>query len=150
MVTTIFRSNDDASGSDVYPVCYVFEGKTGYTITFAPFKKMNILNKTRNYTESGDKSDDESIITMYSGNGSDHELISTDMLENIPDGIQTHPNVNRREANYKIRDRIKQIQSEWKVALKATQRMGKGLHKVFKTYVKEISQEFPPLRESGS
>ena len=28
--------------------------------------------------------------------------------------------------------------------------MGKGLHKVFKTYVKEISQEFPPLRESGS
>ena len=28
--------------------------------------------------------------------------------------------------------------------------MGKGLHKVFKTFVKEISQDFPPLGESGS
>ena len=34
--------------------------------------------------------------------------------------------------------------------LKATQNMGKGLHKVCKTFVKEISQEFPPLGESGS
>ena len=28
--------------------------------------------------------------------------------------------------------------------------MGKGLQKVFKTVVKEISQELPPLGESGS
>ena len=28
--------------------------------------------------------------------------------------------------------------------------MGKGLHKVFKTVVKEISKELPPLGESGS
>ena len=28
--------------------------------------------------------------------------------------------------------------------------MGKGLHKVFKTVVKNISQDFPPLGESGS
>ena len=28
--------------------------------------------------------------------------------------------------------------------------MVKGLHKVFKTVVNEISQEFPPLGESGS
>ena len=28
--------------------------------------------------------------------------------------------------------------------------MGKGLHKVFKTVVKQISQELPPLGESGS
>ena len=28
--------------------------------------------------------------------------------------------------------------------------MGKGLQKVFKTVVKDISQEFPPLGESGS
>ena len=28
--------------------------------------------------------------------------------------------------------------------------MGTGLHKVFKTVVKEISQEFPPLGESDS
>ena len=28
--------------------------------------------------------------------------------------------------------------------------MGKGLHKVFKTVVKDISQDLPPLGESGS
>ena len=31
-----------------------------------------------------------------------------------------------------------------------TQNLGKGLHKVFKTDVKEISQNFPKLGESGS
>ena len=70
---------------------------------------------------------------INSGDESDHDLISTEMLEDIRDGSQTHPNVNRREVRYKIRDRIKQRQSEWKGALKATLRMGKGLHKVFST-----------------
>ena len=72
------------------------------------------------------------------------------MLENISDGSQSHPNVNRREARYKIRGCIKQRQSEFKGELKATQKMGKGLHKVFKTIVKDISQDLPPLGESGS
>ena len=67
-----------------------------------------------------------------------HDLISTVMLEDIRDGSQTHPNVNRRESCYKICYRISQRQSEWKRALKATRSMGKGLHKVFKTVVKEI------------
>ena len=35
-------------------------------------------------------------------------------------------------------------------ALKATLKMGKGSHKVFKTVVKEILQNLPPLGESGS
>ena len=43
-------------------------------------------------------------MKMYSGDESDHDLISTEMLEDIRDGIQTHPNVNRREASYKICD----------------------------------------------
>ena len=60
------------------------------------------------------------------------------MLEDIRDGSQTHPNVNRRKAHYKIRDSLKQRQSECKGALKATQSMGKGLHKVFSTVVKGI------------
>ena len=34
--------------------------------------------------------------------------------------------------------------------LKATQSMGKVLHNVFSTVVKEISQELKPLGESGS
>ena len=42
--------------------------------------------------------------------GSDDEIMSTEMLEYIRDGNQYHLNVNRREAGYKIRDRIKQRQ----------------------------------------
>ena len=30
------------------------------------------------------------------GDGSDHDHISTEMLEDIRDGIQSHPNVNMR------------------------------------------------------
>ena len=65
---------------------------------------------------------------MDSGNKSDHDLISTKMLEDIRDRSQSHPNVNKIEACYKICDRIKQRKLEWKGALKAMQNMGKGLH----------------------
>ena len=71
---------------------------------------------------------------------SDHDLISLETLEDIRDGSQTRQTVNKREARWKIRDRIKQRQSEWKGELKSTRNMGKGLHKVFSTIVKEISQ----------
>ena len=80
---------------------------------------------------------------------SDHYLISTEMLHDIHDGRQTHVNVNKREARYKIRDSVRQRQLEWKGALKATLSTGNGLHKVFSTVVKEISQELIPLVESG-
>ena len=63
------------------------------------------------------------------------------MLEDIRDGSQTNLNVNRREACYKIRDRIRQRQSECKGVLKSTRSTGKVLHKVFSTVVKDISQE---------
>ena len=55
-----------------------------------------------------------------SGDESDHDLISTEILEDISDGSQTHPNVNRREARYKILDRIRQRQLEWIGELKST------------------------------
>ena len=58
------------------------------------------------------------------------------MLEEIFDGSQSHLSVNRIEERYKICDRIKQRQSEWNGALKATQNMGKCSHKVFKAVVK--------------
>ena len=79
-----------------------------------------------------------------------HDNISTEMLEDIRDGSQTIPNVNRRETRYKIRDRIRQRQWEWKGAFKATRSMGKVLHKVFSTVVKDILQELTPLGKSGS
>ena len=73
---------------------------------------------------------------MNSGDESDYALISMEMIEDICEVSQTHPNVNIRESRYKIRDRIRQRQLEWKGLLKATQIMGKGLHKVFSKVVK--------------
>ena len=65
------------------------------------------------------------------------------MLEYIHDGSQSRPGVNRREAHYKIRDHIKRIQVEWKVALLSTWNMGNGFHKVFKAAVNDILQVLP-------
>ena len=72
------------------------------------------------------------------------------MLHGICDGNQTHPNIDKRGASLKICDRIKQKKLEWKGSLKATRNMGKCLHKVSSTIVKEISQELTALGESGS
>ena len=93
---------------------------------------------------------EQDMENINSVDESDHDLISTEMLEDIRDGSQTHPNVNKREASYKIRHHIRQRQSEWKGVLKATLIMGKGLHKVFSTVVKDIFQELTALGESGS
>ena len=41
------------------------------------------------------------------GNESDNDIISTDMLEEISDINQSHPNFNWRDTCYKIRDRIR-------------------------------------------
>ena len=38
----------------------------------------------------------------------DDDLISTDTLQDIRDGNQTHLKINKREARMAIRDRIKQ------------------------------------------
>ena len=92
--------------------------QTGDVITFAQFEERDLLTETRNDTESGDESDSESIMmseqdmeNLDSNEKSDHDLISTEILEDIRDGSQTHPTVNKREARLKIRDRIKQRQS---------------------------------------
>ena len=122
--------------------------QNGNVITFVQFEEGTILTETRNDAESGDESYNKSIMMIEkdmknfnSDDESDHGLISTETLEDICDVSQTHPNVDKRGARYKIRDHIKQRQSEWKRALKYTRSMGKGLHKVFSTVVKEISQE---------
>ena len=39
---------------------------------------------------------------MDSGDESDHNPISMEMLENICDGSQSHPSINRREECHKI------------------------------------------------
>ena len=42
------------------------------------------------------------------GNEYYSETMPTDMLEDIRDGIQSHPNINSREELHKLRDCIKQ------------------------------------------
>ena len=48
---------------------------------------------------------------MDSGDDSDDEPMSTEMLEDIRDSIKSHPSVNRIEARYKMCDIIKQRQT---------------------------------------
>ena len=84
---------------------------------------------------------EQDMDAINSGDESDHDIIYTEMLEDIRDGSQTHLNVNRREALYKIRDIVRQRQPEWKGSLKSPQSIVKGLHKVFSTVVKYISQD---------
>ena len=63
------------------------EEQTGDVIPFAQFEEENIWTKTRNNAESGDESDNESIMmskhdmeNINSGDELDHDIISTEML----------------------------------------------------------------------
>ena len=89
--------------------------KTGDVIMFAQFEEGNLLTETRNNTESGEESDSESLMmneqdmeNLDENDKSDHDLITTETLEDIRDRSQTHPTVNKREARCKIRDCIRQ------------------------------------------
>ena len=70
----------------------------------------------------------------------------TETLHDIRDGNQTHPNIDKREARLKIGDFIKQKKSEWKGTLRATHQMGKGLHRVFSTIIRDISAGIDQFR----
>ena len=87
----------------------------------------------RNCTKSSDRNyDSDDNYTMppliseskmneiSSGDESDAEPMPTYMLEDICEGSQYNPSINRREARYKIRDLIKQRQAEWKGELLPT------------------------------
>ena len=76
---------------------------------------------------------------MNSGDDSDDEPMSTEMLGEICNGSQYHPDIKKREARYKIRDRIRQRKLEWKVALLSMQKISKDVKKAFKTVVNVIS-----------
>ena len=139
------------------PYATSFKEQTGDVITFAQFEEGNLLSETRNDTESGDESDRKSIMMskkdmedLDKTERFDDDLISTETLHDIRVVNQTHLNIDKREARLKIRDHIKQKKSQWKGALRATHKMGKGLHKVFSTIVKEILQELTNFGESGS
>ena len=67
---------------------HISKEKTGNVITLAQFEEGNIWTETRNNAESGDESDNGSIMiseqdmeNINSGDESDHDIISTEMLE---------------------------------------------------------------------
>ena len=76
--------------------------------TFVKFEEGSLLYETRDNVEIGDEYDDNSTISpwiieeemdaMDSGNGSEDELMSTEMLEDICDSSKSHTIENRREA----------------------------------------------------
>ena len=96
--------------------------QTGNIIMFAQFEEGGLLSETCEYSEGDDKSGDESnndsimppvlnleeTDALDSGCESYYEAMSKEKLEDIRDGIQSHPGVNSIDAHYKIRDRIKQ------------------------------------------
>ena len=99
-------------------------GETNNIITFSQFEEGGLLSEICDDVESGDKSDDDSVMSplireeemdaMDSGDGSDDEPMSTEMLEYIRGGSKSHLSVNSREACYNIYDRIKRRQMERK------------------------------------
>ena len=142
-------------------------GKTGDIIITVQFKDVDLLYETWNLLsephddpETGNKSDDDSTLpplineeeidVMASGDESDSEPMSTEILEDTRDGSQFHTSINSREARYKIHDCIKQGQVEYKRPLLSMRNMGKGLHKLFKAVVNELLESLPILGESGS
>ena len=91
--------------------------KTGDIITFTQFEEGNLLSVTCNDTKSRNKYDDDSTIAplitkekmdvMSSDYDYDAEAISTDMLEDIRDGSQSHTSINSRYVCYNIHDSFK-------------------------------------------
>ena len=77
--------------------------ETGDIIMFTQFEEGNMLTKNCNNAESDDDDSipppllsEEDMDAMYSGDESDNDLISTEMLEDIHDVSQYHTNVNQR------------------------------------------------------
>ena len=93
--------------------------QTGDVITFAQFEEGNLLTETRNDAEICNESDSESLLmnkqdmeNLDENEKSNHDLITTETLEDIRDRNQTHSTVNKIEERCKIRDCIKKRQSE--------------------------------------
>ena len=68
---------------------------------------------------------EQDMENLDSSDESDHDLISTEMLEYIREVSQTHPNVNKREARYKISDGVRQMQLEIEKIVKSYTKHGK-------------------------
>ena len=84
--------------------------QTGDVIRFTQFEEGNLLSETRNDTESDDETNSESIMmserdmeNLGETEKFDEGLINTELLQDIRDGNQNHPKINKREARIAIR-----------------------------------------------
>ena len=117
--------------------------KTGKIVTFSHSEEWSLARKKHNgevYELILD-----SIYESSTDNESDDEYISTNALEYIQDEKYVHPDINTRDARFKMLESIKKAQSECKVAELSDNRMGKDLHKWFKTVVNELNNSLPTL-----
>ena len=73
--------------------------QTGYIITFAHFEAGNLLESKRNIEEYEYILD--SIDESYTDNDYYDRSIITNFLQDIPDGIQIHPELNARDSRFK-------------------------------------------------
>ena len=141
------------TGFVIHTLCYIFKGTNWRYNHVCTVWRGELLSETRDDAASGNESDDYSTLAplnieeemnvMSSGDEYDAEPMVVDMSEDICDISQYHPSINRIEACYKIRDHIKWVQAECKVALLSTQNIIKGLNKVFKAVVNNILQDLP-------
>ena len=63
--------------------------------------------------------------------------------KDIWDVSQINPEINVRDAIFKIYDRIRQTKNQWKGAEISAKSMGKVLHKVLKDVINELNNAFP-------
>ena len=164
MLAYMFQTYAEAMAMQLDVSCIPFatssRGQTVNIIIFAHVEEGGLLYETCDDTESSNKYDDNSTLppliseeemgAMSSGNEYYAEPMSTNMLEDIRDGGQFHRIINSRDARYKIHDIIKLIQVEWKGTLLSMRNIRKGLHKIFKAVVNDISQTLPIFGESCS
>ena len=83
--------------------------KTGNVVTFAQFEEGNLLENECNLL--GDQSISDSIDDSSTKDNSDEIIISTKTIKYIWYLKHVYPNINVRDARFKIHDRISKTQS---------------------------------------
>ena len=89
-----------------------YHEETGNIKTFAQFEEENLVENELNTEE--ERSILDSIDESYPDDESDDGIIGMNALKEIWDGSQIHPDLNTRDDIFKISDRIRQTQNEWK------------------------------------
>ena len=80
-----------------------------------------------------------SIDESYTDDDYDNGSISKKNLKDIRDGNKIYPELDARDARFKICDCIRKNQNEWKGSELSANITGKCLHKIFKAFINELN-----------